>query len=66
MCFDKLGLMDGIIYDFQIMASSWIPEYEPIFARPGLPGWCADLHDPNPYIEVNIKRVYEKYTIYRI
>ena len=53
MCFDKLGMTDGSIFDFQITGSSWIFENEPALARPGLSGWCADLLDPNPFIEVS-------------
>ena len=52
MCFNKLGMSDGTIFDFQITGSSWISEYEPVLARPGFSGWCADLLEPNPYIQV--------------
>ena len=53
-CHRELGMLDNVIKDFQLSASSWQHDYPPTMARQYLAGWCADTTDVNPYLQVSI------------
>jgi hypothetical protein len=49
-----LGMIDGVIADTQITASSWHPTYPPYAVRPSDHGWCADPNEKSHYVSVNV------------
>lgn len=51
-CNSDLGMTDGSILDFQLSAST-VHELFPVGnARPLSSGWCASIHDKDPFIMV--------------
>ena len=45
-------MTDYIIKDFQISASSEVPDYTAVKSRPSESGWCANHSDTQPYLQV--------------
>jgi hypothetical protein len=41
------------IVDSQLTSSTWQASFSPSQARPNLSGWCADLEDSRPFIQVS-------------
>ena len=52
VCHRELGMLDNLIEDYQLSASSWTHYHTPGMARQYLSGWCADTTDINPYLQV--------------
>ncbi|XP_060581825.1 coagulation factor VIII-like [Ruditapes philippinarum] len=54
VCNIDLGMTDGGILDMQISASSFQRMFPPSHSRPFYNGWCSDLNDANPFIQVDL------------
>jgi hypothetical protein len=53
-----MGMKDFGIQDFQIEASSEQIDHEASQARPQKSGWCAEFHDAEPFLQVNLHSFY--------